>query len=206
MKIAVIGTGMVGGALGKRWSELGHKVMYGVRSMDSPKGKLLLNDNSELAGMAEAAAWADVVVLSVPYGAVQDVVAALGSVTGKILLDCTNPLKGLESLTVGLTTSTAGQISERAKGANVMKIYKNDGDKVKTDGAVCGGKPLMLYAGDDDESKLVAHNLAFELGFDPVDAGPLTQARLLEPLALLWITLAYHQGVGREFAFRLMKR
>jgi len=68
------------------------------------------------------------------------------------------------------------------------------------------GVGKSIYCGDDKAAKSTAHQLAADLGFDPVDAGNLEQARLLEPLALLWIRLAYLQGMGREIAFKLMKR
>ena len=206
MKIAIIGTGMVGGALGTRWSQMSHKVMYGVRDLHNEKAQALVNENTELAGIHEACAWADVVVLAVPYDGVSDAIAAAGSLKGKILLDATNPLVGLEGLKVGHTTSAAEQVRELALGANVVKIFNTTGYNIMADTHFDEYKPVMFYAGDDKEAKTIAHNLAFELGFDPIDAGELKQARLLEPLALLWITLAYSQGLGREMAFRVMKR
>ena len=206
MKIGIIGTGMVGGTLGKRWSEFGHKVMYGVRNLQNEKANALLNENSELGSIHEAAAWADVVVLAVPYEGVGEAIESAGSLKGKILLDATNPLEGLEGLKVGHTTSAAEQVRELALGANVVKVFNTTGYNIMADTRFDEYKPVMFYAGDDKEAKTIAHNLAFELGFDPIDVGELKQARLLEPLALLWITLAYPQGLGREMAFRVMKR
>jgi hypothetical protein len=69
-----------------------------------------------------------------------------------------------------------------------------------------GEATTMLYCGDDAAAKETAAKLAADLGFDPIDAGPLVRARLLEPFALLWITLAYPQGHGRDIAWKLMKR
>lgn len=206
MKIAVIGTGMVGGVLGGRWSQMGHKVMYGVRSMENERATALLNEHSELGGIAEACAWADVVTLAVPYEAIGDALTAAGDLKGKVLLDCTNPLAGLDGLQVGTTSSAAEQVRELAPGAKVVKIFNTVGYNVMADPVFPDGKAEMFYAGDDEGAKQVAHNLAFELGFDPIDAGPLTQSRLLEPLALLWITLAYQQGLGREIGLRLLRR
>ena len=206
MKIAVIGVGNVGGTLGKRWSEMGHKVMYGVRNLHNPKAVSLLNEHSELAGIHEATAWADVVLLAVPYDSVAEAIVAAGDLKGKILLDSTNPLIGAGRLRIGHTTSAGEKVQDLALGAKVVKIFNTVGYNVMQRAEFAEGKPAMLYAGDDAESKVIAHNLAFELGFDPIDAGPLTQSRLLEPLAMLWISLAGKQGLGREFAFRLMKR
>jgi len=67
-------------------------------------------------------------------------------------------------------------------------------------------KPVMFYCGDDKDAKSKVKPLIDELGFEAVDAGPLAQARTLEPFALLWISLAYANGLGREIAFKLMRR
>jgi predicted dinucleotide-binding enzyme len=68
------------------------------------------------------------------------------------------------------------------------------------------GAATMFSAGDNEAAKAVAARLAGEIGFDPMDAGPLVQARLLEPVAMLWIYLAVVRGEGRDIAFRLMRR
>lgn len=206
MKIAVVGAGHVGGVLGKRWSEMGHRVMYGVRSLDDAKAKALLNEHSELGGIAEAAAWADVILLAVPYEVVAEAITSMGQIKGKIILDATNPLVGLDALQLGTTTSGGEHVQELAEDAHVVKVFNTTGYNVMEDPGFSEGKPTMFLCGDDDEAKAVARTLSFELGFDPIDAGPMAQARLLEPLALLWITLAVKFGQGRDMAFRLMKR
>lgn len=206
MKIAIIGHGNVGGALAKRLSGLGHKVMIGVRRLNDEKAAALVDENTELGGIHEAAAWADAIVLAVPFAAVPDVMEAAGSLKDKVLLDATNPLLGLDALKLGTTTSGAEHVQELAVGAKVAKVFNMTGSGNMADPSYPEGKPTMFFCGDDVIAKDVARNLAEELGFEPVDAGPLTQSRVLEPLALLWVTLAYKQDLGPNIAFRLMKR
>lgn len=207
MKIAMIGAGMVGGTLGKRFADVGHEVMYGVRSLDDEKAKALVGPRSAIGAIHEACAWADVVLLAVPYDAVQDALAAAGDLKGKILVDTTNPLKkDYSGLTFGFETSAAEQIAELALGASVVKAFNTVGFNVMADTSFESGKPAMFYCGDDADAKQTVHLLCAEIGFDPVDAGPLSQARNLEPMAMLWISMAMRFGHGRDIAFSLLKR
>jgi hypothetical protein len=199
MKIAIIGAGNVGGTLGRRWADAAHQVRYGVRSPDSA--------NPAQTTVADAAKFGDVVVLCTPWPAVADALTACGPLAGKVLIDCTNPLKAdLSGLELGTTASGAEKVAQLASGALVVKCFNSVGFGVMADPYFNGRKATMFYCGDDGHAKHVAHTLAADLGFDPQDAGPLIQARLLEPYALLWISLAIQQGFGRNFAFQLMRR
>ena len=154
-----------------------------------------------------AAAGAEVVVLATPWGATQDAVTSAGGLAGKVVFDCTNPLApNLSGLTHGFDTSAAEQIASWAPQARVVKVFNTTGANNMADPDFHGVAATMFYCGDDKDAKDTAGRLAADLGFDAVDAGSLEQARLLEPLALLWIRLAYVQGLGREIAFKLMKR
>lgn len=200
-KIGIIGAGNVGGALGKIWAARGHDVMFGVRNPGSaePLGKM--------GTIAEAFAHGEVLALTTPWGATREVLQSAGNLGGKILFDCTNPLlPGLAGLELGTTASGAEKVAEWAPGARVVKVFNTTGFNVMADPAFPGGPPAMFYCGDDAEAKAAAHQLAGEIGFEPLDAGPLMQARLLEPYALLWITLAMKYGYGRDIAFRLLRR
>jgi predicted dinucleotide-binding enzyme len=208
MKIAVIGMGNVGGALGRRWAEAGHQVTFGARNPGDPK---TLSEAKALgaaaAGVADAAAGAEVVVLAVPWQAVPSTLAAAGDLAGKVLLDCTNPLTpDLSGLEVGPTTSGGEQVAKAAPGAKVVKVFNTTGAGNMADPRYGATRLTMLYAGDDAAAKQATARLAADLGFEPVDAGPLTMARLLEPFALLWITLAIRQQFGVDFAFNLVRR
>jgi predicted dinucleotide-binding enzyme len=208
MRIGIIGAGNVGGALGGGWARKGHEVTFGVRHPEDPKVKKLLEETgARAASPAEAAAGAEVVVLATPWDATESAVRGAGDLAGKVLFDATNPLApNLSGLTHGFDTSAAEQIASWAPGARVVKIFNTTGANNMANPDFHGTAATMFYCGDDAGAKSTAHQLAADLGFDPVDAGNLEQARLLEPLALLWIRLAYLQGMGREIAFKLMKR
>ena len=210
MKIAVIGAGSVGGALGTGWARKGHSVVFGVRRPDSAEIRQLLaqaGSNASAAPVGKAAAAGEVVVLATPWPATKDALAAAGSLSGKVVLDCTNPLKpDLSGLDVEPGSSGGEMVASWAPGARVVKIFNTTGSNNMAKPAYGSERATMFYCGDDAGAKATAKELAAAIGFDPVDAGPLRQARLLEPLALLWISLAYPQGMGREIAFRLMRR
>jgi predicted dinucleotide-binding enzyme len=208
MRIGIIGAGSVGGALGRGWVRAGHEVTFGVRDTSEPKvQKLVEETGARVASVADAASGAEVVVLATPWGATQDAVKSAGGLAGKVVLDCTNPLApNLSGLTHGFDTSAAEQVASWAPQARVVKIFNTTGANNMANPDYHGVAATMFYCGNDADAKATAGKLAADLGFDPVDAGNLEQARLLEPLALLWIRLAYAQGLGREIAFKLMKR
>ena len=210
MKIAIIGAGNVGGTLGKGWAKAGHDVAFGVRDAADPKWKELLaaaGGRGKTATVRDAAAAAEVIALTVPWDAAQDALKSAGNLSGKILLDSTNPLKpDLSGLTHGSTTSGGEQVAAWAPGTRVVKIFNTTGFGNMANPKYAEGASMMLYCGDDSAAKKVAAQLAGDLGFEPYDAGPLTEARLLEPLALAWIHLAVFQKMGTNFAFRLVKR
>jgi 8-hydroxy-5-deazaflavin:NADPH oxidoreductase len=199
VRIAVLGTGNVGTTLGKRWAETGHQVCFGTRDPQQPRGQELARlDNISVCDWRGAVEQADVVLPAVPWNAILSVVDSLGdALRDKVLIDCTNPLKSdFSGLELGFHTSASEQIAERARGAHVVKAFNMVSAATMRN---------LFYCGDQPEAKQTVAQLAEELGFDPVDAGPLTNARLLEPLAMLYIHLAFH-GWGSQCAFQVMKR
>ena len=208
MQIAIIGTGNVGSTLGGRWLEKGHEVIYGTREPNSDKVKSLLKTQNGAKAMSakDAAAASEVVVLATPWPAAENAVKSAGDLTGKIMLDCTNPLKpDLSGLTVGLTTSAGEQAAEWAKGAHVVKAFNNTGSKNMGDPKYGNEKVSMFICGDDNAKKAAA-DLAADLDFDVVDCGDIKASRYLEPMAMLWIHLAIMRKMGEDIAFRLMRR
>jgi predicted dinucleotide-binding enzyme len=209
MRIGIIGAGSVGGTLGRRWGECGHEVFFGVRDAADPKVRELIGKSSRSAragSVAEMAGFGTVVVLATPWSAAESALRSAGDLSGRTLLDCTNPLTAdLSGLTVGLTISGAEQVATWSR-AHVVKIFNTTGFDNMADPRYAEGAATMLYCGDIAGAKATAAQLATDLGFEPLDAGPLRQARLLEPYGLLWISLAYQQRLGRNFAFRLMRR
>jgi 8-hydroxy-5-deazaflavin:NADPH oxidoreductase len=204
MKIAIVGAGNVGKALGKAWEKRGHNVIYGVRNPGDAK-----YDELKTARVADAARPADAILLATPWDATEAALNSAGNLAGKLILDATNPLsmgpQGM-GLAVGHTTSGGEMVAAWAKGAAVFKTLNTTGFNNMEDTAGYAQKPVMFFAGDDQGQRATVAALLSDLGFAPVDAGPLSNARLLEPYALLWIDLALKRGQGRDFAFALMKR
>jgi hypothetical protein len=209
-KIAIIGSGNVGGTLGRRWAQSGHTVLFSSRHPESGQIKKLVADSGPTAGaaiVADAVRRSDVVLLATPWPATQAAVAEAGDLTGKILIDATNPLlPDLSCLEVGTTTSGAETVAGWARGARVVKAFNSIGANIMANPDMGGQPAVLFYCGDDEPAKRVVHDLGAQLGFDAEDAGPLTQARVLEPFALLWVSLAFTRGYGREFAFRIVRR
>lgn len=210
MQIGIIGAGSVGGALATGWARKEHHIRFGVRHPDSPELATLLKKIGPAAAagsVAEAASFGEVVVLATPWPGTQDAIRSAGDLSEKVLLDCTNPLKPqLGGLEVGTTSSGGEMVAGWAKGARVVKIFNTTGFGNMADSNYRLGPITMFYCGDDPGAKVAAAQLAADIGFEPVDAGPLTQARLLEPMAMLWISLAVFGGMGTDFAFRLIRR
>ena len=208
MKIAVIGAGNVGGALGKLWAARGHEVVFGVHDPQSPKVRSLTEGGkARVANVKEAAAQSEIVVLAVPWEGAQDAIRSAGDLNGKIVVDCVNPLlPDLSGLAIGTTNSAGEEVAKWAKGARVVKAFN-------TIGAANFGNPhfgseraSMFICGDDAAAKKTVGKLAEELDFEVVDAGGISASRMLEPLAMLWIHLAFKQGMGANHAFRLLRR
>jgi len=192
-----------------RWAQKGHRVVFGSRDPSAADMKKLIADagmTARASTLAEAAG-NNVLLLAMPWPATKDVIAGLGNLSGKTLIDATNPLHGdLSGLTVGTTSSGAEQVAEWARGAKVVKAFNTVGNNIMANASFGSERPVLFYCGDDAGAKKTVHELAQDIGFDAQDAGPLQQARLLEPFALLWISLAFQQGWGREFAFKVLRR
>lgn len=202
MKIAMIGAGSVGSTLGSAWRRLGHDVIYGVPQPDAGKYGSL---HAPVTTNRRAAQEADVVVLCTPWQTTRQAVADCGDLSGKVLVDCTNPLTpDAASLAVGHTTSGAELVAGWAPGARVCKAMNQIGAPMM-DKPKLPQLPVMFVCGDDAAAKDVVRGLVAELGFEVVDAGDLSLARLLEPYALIWIHLALRRGFGTGFGFGLLR-
>ncbi len=210
MRIAIIGVGNVGSTLGKGWAAKGHQIIYGVRNPGDGKAEAAVKatgGKARAATVKDAASAADVVVLAVPWGAAREVVKQAGDLTGKIVVDATNPLRpDMSGLVLGHNTSAGEEVARWAEGAKVVKAFNTTGAQNMANPQFGGQSASMFLCGDDAAAKKAVASLAEALGFEPVDAGPLTQARHLEPLAMLWITMAYAHGHGPNIAFKLLRR
>ena len=210
MNIGILGSGNVGAALGAQWAKAGHKIVFAARDPQSAsvqKAVAAAGANARSGTAAEASAASEILLVATPWAATEIAIAGAGDVTGKIIIDATNPLQDdLSGLIVGTTTSAGEKVQLLATGARVVKAFNTIGSNIMDDPSFGSEKALMMYCGDDAGAKEVVGQLATEIGFDALDLGPLTMARVLEPMALLWISLAYARGLGRDIAFKLMKR
>lgn len=210
MKIGILGAGRVGGALGRIWSRAGHEIVFGVLDPADPRLADLLDSLGRrviAAGVAEAAAFGDVVVLATPWPATRHAIVATGGLAGKIVIDCTNPhLPDLSGLEIGHSNSAAEEVARWAVGARVVKAFNTVGSAHLGNADFPMGRLTGFLCGDDAEAKRVVAELVRDAGLDPLDAGPLVRARLLEAMAMLGIHLAVHQGLGGDIGLALVRR
>jgi 8-hydroxy-5-deazaflavin:NADPH oxidoreductase len=206
MNIVIVGAGNVGRALGGGWIRSGHKVTFAVRDPDKPELLELKQRGASVVPVTGAAAAGDVIVLSVPWRAVDASIQAIGSMAGKVVVDATNPLTADFSLAVGHDDSAGETVARRAPEARVVKAFNTTGFNNMADSGYPSGKLAMMVAGDDAEAKKLVVALASDLGFDAIDVGPLSMSRYLEPMAMVWIKLAIAQKMGRDFGFAILRR
>ena len=213
MKIGIIGAGNVGGTLGRILTQKGHEIVFGVRDPQSSKVQSAVDSTggkAVAASVEEAASHGEVLILATPWNATQEALASSGNLSGKIIIDATNPIEmtpaGLAAgLTIGYTTSAAEEIAKWASGALVVKAFNNIGASCFENLQFGSQTASAFICGDDLEAKKIVTNVAQDIGFQVIDAGDLKQARLLEPLGMLWIHLAF-SGMGQDFSINLVKR
>ncbi len=213
MRVAIIGAGSVGGTLGTAWAQkAGHDVFFGVNNPKSEKTQALLRTlggKARAGNAAEAAGFGEIIVLATPWNAAEAAIRAMGDLSGRIVLDATNPLAmgpdGL-GLAIGHSTSAGEKVQGWAKGASVFKTLNTTGYGNMANPIFQGVKWVMFVAGDDAAAKPKVIDLVAALGFEVIDAGPLRNARLLEAHAMLWIDLALNRGLGRDWAFAIVRR
>lgn len=163
--------------------------------------------NASAAGLSEGVRASDVVVLATPWPATLATVEGVGSLQGNILIDCTNPLSpDLSGLSIDAGTSGAEQVAQRAKGARVVKAFNSISSRTMAGPLFGSEKADLFLCGDDPDAKATVAQLAQELGFEVVDTGPLSSARYLEYLALLWVHMAFKENWGPNFTFKVLKR
>ncbi len=203
MNITVIGTGNMGSAFVKQLSRAGHKVVVAARDLDKAEAVASANPGSTAKPLAAAAEQAEVIVLATGYADGVVALKSVGDVHGKVVIDITNPLTAdYMGLTIGHTTSAAEEIAKAVPEAKVVKAFNTVFAQVLAEGADFGNghRVPVYFAGDDAAAKSTVSNLIENIGFAPVDAGPLKNARYLEPVAGLNIYFGYGAGKGTAIA------
>ncbi|MFN4151524.1 MAG: NADPH-dependent F420 reductase [Candidatus Sericytochromatia bacterium] len=205
MKIAIIGTGNVGGALAKKWSEAGHSILLGVKDVDNFKGKELLNNkNTSVHNIHEAVKESEIILLATPATATIDVTKSLGDTSGKIIIDAMNIVmgRGPEGF-----SNTSDAILANTNTKEVIKCFNTTGFNNMENTKYGDINIDMFMAGDNKESKEKVKKLALDAGFeDCYDVGGNDKFELMEKFAFFWINLAMFQDQGREIGFKLLKR
>jgi len=193
--IAVIGTGDVGGALGPAFSKQGHTIIYGSRDPERGKVRQLVEltaNGASATTQAEAAAQADIVVLAVPGMLVEEITLALGDLSGKIIIDPTNPLqRKLTRFVHAVDTSNAEIIQAAAPDAFVVKAFNTLNWKTMVDPSSAGGPVSIPLAGDNGRAKKKVAELVTGMGLEPIDVGSVEDAHWVEGMLMLWINNRY---------------
>lgn len=205
MKIAIIGTGNVGGALATKWANSGHQIFLGVRDSNNFKGKeLLKNPFTKALSIQEAVVHSEVILLSVPATSTIEVVKGLGDTTGKVIIDAMNIVMGRGPQGYKHTT---GAILDNTQTKDVVKCFNTTGFN-NMQNPVYGDMPIDVFvAGDSGKGKEVAIQLAMDAGFGACySIGGNDKFELMEQFAWFWINLAMFQEQGREIGFKLLKR
>jgi 8-hydroxy-5-deazaflavin:NADPH oxidoreductase len=203
MKIGIIGAGNMGSAFAKRLGAAGHQIS--IAAQDVAHAELAASSASgevRAVPTSRVADGADVIIVATPYGAAAAALREAGDLEGRAVVDISNPLTDdMSGLTVGFNTSAAEEIQKAVPGARVVKAFNTVFAQVLGgDGA--SQNVQVFYAGDDDGAKQAVRTLIESAGFDAVDAGPLTNARYLEPMGMMNIYLGYMAGRGTSVAPR----
>lgn len=203
MKITVVGTGNMGSAFVKQLSAAGHIIR--VTGRDLNKAQVLADQYTGVTAHSNAEALGDstVVILATAYADAVAALRALDDLTGKIVIDITNPLSAdYMSLTIGHETSAAEEIAKAVPEAHVVKAFNTLFAQVLAEGPSFAGdqQGSLFVAADNERAKQTAVSLAQSLGWNVIDSGPLVNARYLEPLAGLNIYLGYGAGLGTSVA------
>jgi predicted dinucleotide-binding enzyme len=208
MNVGILGSGLMGGKLGTLFARAGHGVVFSYsRSQEKLQGLARDAGGRARAGTPrEAAQEADVLLLAVHWSRIDDALKQAGHLVGKIIVTCSLPMNADDTeLVVAHTSSGAEELARKAPEAHVVAAFNTVPSEVLfnvVEAASRGGRPSLVYCGDDGRSKDSAARLITDIGFQPVDAGPLRIARYMEPFGLLVAQLAYEGDGGPELAYR----
>lgn len=208
MRVGILGSGLMGGKLGTIFARAGHEVIFSYSRSDEKLRSLALNAgrNARSGTPHEAAQNADALLLAVHWSRFNDVLNQSGDLSGKVILTCSLPMNEDDTgLVIAHTSSGAEELAKMVPKASFVSAFNTVPSEVLFgvyEGRHKSTRPGLVYCGDDESSKAVAAELIRDVGFDPVDAGPLRIARYTEPFALLMAQLAYEGSEGPELAYR----
>jgi predicted dinucleotide-binding enzyme len=208
VRVGVLGSGLMGGKLGTLFARAGHDVIFSY-ARTRQKLEQLAHDakhNARAGTPADAARDADALMVAVHWSRVDDVLQQAGDVSGKVIVTCSLPMNADDtSLVIAQTFSGAEELAMKVRAAKVVSAFGTVPSEVLFgvfEARHRAQRPGLLHCGDDERSKGIAAHLIRDIGFEPIDAGPLRIARYLEPFSLLMAQLAYEGNEGPELAYR----
>lgn len=208
MRIGILGSGLMGGKLGTLFARAGHEVVFSYARTER-KLKRLAREAGERARAgtpAAAARESDVLLLAVHWSRVDDVLRQAGDLSGKIIVSCSLPMNANDTaLVVAHTSSGAESLAKKLPRSRVVAAFGTVPSEVLFgvfEAKRRAKRPSLVYCGDDQGAKDVAAKLIRDVGFDPLDVGPLRIARYTEPFTLLIARLAYEGDRGSALAYR----
>jgi 8-hydroxy-5-deazaflavin:NADPH oxidoreductase len=205
VRIAIIGTGNVGGALATKWAQAGHKIFLGVRNTKNFKGSSLLsNPNTTVNSIEEAVKNAEVILMATPAPLAVEIAKSLGNTSGKIIIDAANIVMDRGPLGY---TNVADAILANTQTKDVVKCFNTTGFNNIVNPNYNNIAIDLFMAGDSEKAKAATKQLALDAGFaECYDVGGNDKFELMEKFAFFWINLAMFKGLGREIGFKLLKR
>jgi 8-hydroxy-5-deazaflavin:NADPH oxidoreductase len=207
VRIGILGSGLMGGKLGTLFARAGHEVVFSYARSPGKLKRLAkeAKGNARAGTPAEAARDADALLLAVHWSRLEDVLKQAGDLSGKVIVSCTLPMNVRNTaLVLAHTASGAEALAKRVPKARVVSAFNTVPSEVLFgvyEARRKADRPSLVYCGDDARGKRIAVDLIRDVGFHPVDAGPLRIARYTEPLALLVAQLAYEGTGGPELAY-----
>lgn len=209
-QITIIGTGRLGTTLADVFNQKGLAVTLGSRDPKEAAQRKrvapLIEQGVTCLALEDAVQVSDVVLFAFPWYALVDIQRTVGKLEKKIIIDCINPIGSSGSLSLGHKWSAGEEIQQTFPLAYVVKGFNHLYVDHFRDPIFQGKPASAFYCSNHDQAKAVFKALAADLGFDPIDIGPIKHARYLEPLATLWIQMAFHIGMGPEMTFSLLSR
>lgn len=208
MRIGILGSGLMGAKLGTLFARAGHDVIFSYSHSNEKLTRLARDagNNARAGTPAEAARGTDVLLLAVHWSRVDDVIKQAGDLSGKMIVTCSLPMNADDTeLVVAHTSSGAESLARKIPKAQVVSAFGTVPSEVFFDvfetryGA---DRPSLVYCGDDAGAKKIVATLIRDVGFEPVDVGPLRIARYMEPFTLLMAQIAYEGEGGPEVAYR----
>jgi predicted dinucleotide-binding enzyme len=208
MRVGILGSGLMGGKLGTLFARAGHEVVFSYARSEQKLKKLArgAKGKAQAGTPREAAQEADALLLAVHWSRVDDVLQQAGDLSGKVIVTCSLPMNADDTdLVIAHTSSGAEELAKKIRKARVVSAFGTVPSEVLFgvfEARRKAKRPSLVYCGDDAKSKTMAAELIGDVGFDPVDAGPLRIARYTEPFTLLIARLAYEGDGGPELAYR----